>query len=247
MSAMHLFILTGAGISAESGLNTFRDPGGLWENHDPRRLATPEAFARDPELVHRFYNWRRRAAAAAEPNAAHVALARLERSLVARGDHLTLVSQNVDDLHQRAGSTVLAMHGTHTRGRCTACATTMAWQGDMSVATRCPACGRSGGLRPDIVWFGETPHHLDAIAAALARADVFAAIGTSGAVYPAAAYAGAARSRGIPTWELNLTPADNAGLFDHALYGKATETVPRFVADVIAGRILNRPPERATS
>lgn len=232
---MHVFILTGAGISAESGLNTFRDPGGLWENHDPRRLATPEAFARDPDLVHRFYNWRRGAAAAAVPNAAHLALAQLERVLAARGDRVTLVTQNVDDLHQRAGSKVLAMHGTHTRGRCTHCMAVMAWSGDMSTATPCPRCDQTGGMRPDIVWFGETPHHLDAIAAALADADLFAAIGTSGAVYPAAAYAGAARTRGIPTIELNLAAADNAELFDRAVYGMATVTVPRFVADLIAG------------
>lgn len=232
---MNLFILTGAGVSAESGLKTFRDPGGLWETHDPTTLATPEAFAADPALVHRFYNWRRATAAKAEPNAAHHALARLETALAARGDGLTLITQNVDDLHQRAGSTVIAMHGTHAEARCTACGAVHPWQGDMSLATPCPGCGIPGGLRPNIVWFGEMPHHLNKIARALAGADVFIAIGTSGAVYPAAAYVRAARGAGIATCEFNLAPADNAGQFDRAVYGRATETVPRLVDLVLAG------------
>lgn len=226
---MNLFVLTGAGISAESGLKTFRDPGGLWESHDPRLLATPEAFARDPALVHRFYNWRRDSARKAEPNAAHRALAHLEKELAARGDRLVLVTQNVDDLHQRAGSSVIAMHGTHLDARCTACGMTRAWAGDMSVATPCPACTVTGTLRPDIVWFGEMPHDLDKIGEALSASHVFVAIGTSGAVYPAAGYVAAARRLGLTTIEFNLDPADNAGLFDHAIYGKASETVPRFV------------------
>jgi NAD-dependent deacetylase len=230
---MHVFILTGAGVSAESGLKTFRDPGVLWESHDPRALATPEAFAHDPALVHRFYNWRRSAAAAAEPNDAHIALAHLERTLAARGDDLTLVTQNVDQLHQRAGSSVIAMHGTHAEVRCTRCGTVAPWAGDLFVETPCPSCGQSGALRPNIVWFGEMPLHLDRIAQALDRADLFVAIGTSGAVYPAAAYAGAARAAGKPTVELNLAPADNADMFDRAYYGKATETVPRFVEMLI--------------
>ena len=234
---MHIFVLTGAGVSAESGLKTFRDPGGLWEEHDPMSLATPEAFARDPALVHRFYNWRRAAAAAAEPNAAHQALARLGTALAARGDRLTLVTQNVDALHQRAGSEVIAMHGTHTEARCTHCGDIRPWQGDMSVETPCPACGRAGGLRPNIVWFGEMPHHLDRIASALEGSGIFVAIGTSGAVYPAAAYVRAARAAGIATCELNLEPADNAGLFDRAIYGPATQSVPRLVDMVLAGEI----------
>ena len=225
---MNLFILTGAGISAESGLKTFRDPGGLWEEHDPRDLATPEAFARDPALVHRFYNWRRQAARAAQPNAAHHALARLERELPA-GSGLTLVTQNVDDLHGRAGSTALAMHGSHTDVRCTGCGAVVPWAGDLLVATPCPACGETGTLRPNIVWFGEMPHHLDAISRALSRADAFVAIGTSGAVYPAAGFVAAAQRRRLPTLEFNLAPADNATLFDAAVYGRAGETVPRFV------------------
>lgn len=234
---MNVFALTGAGVSAESGLKTFRDPGGLWEEHDPMTLATPEAFARDPALVHRFYNWRRATAAAATPNAAHEALARLEASLAERGDTLTLVTQNVDYLHQRAGSTVIAIHGTHTEARCTTCGDIRAWAGDMSVDTLCPACARAGGMWPNIVWFGEMPNHLDRIAERLEAADLFAAIGTSGAVYPAAAYVLAARAAGITTCELNLEPADNSDQFDHAFYGRATETVPAFVEKLLSGKL----------
>ena len=186
-------------------------------------------------LVHRFYNWRRASVAKAEPNAAHHALARLERDLAARGDTLTLVSQNVDDLHERAGSRVLAMHGKHNEARCAACGKVHPWAGDLSLDTKCPACDRPSAMRPNIVWFGEMPMHLDRIGAALEAAHLFAAIGTSGAVYPAAGYVAAARSLGITTCELNLEPADNADLFDTALYGKATETVPRFAEAVLAG------------
>ncbi len=232
---MNLFILTGAGVSAESGIGTFRDPGGLWEMHNPRSLATPEAFARDPALVHRFYNWRRATCRTAQPNPAHHALARLERGLTARGDALTLVSQNVDDLHERAGSRVIAMHGKHNQARCTACGTVHPWLEDLSIETPCPTCGAMGAMRPDIVWFGEMPMHLGAIDAALRAADLFVAIGTSGAVYPAAGYVAAAGSLGIPTCELNLEPADNARLFDRAFHGRASETVPAFVGRVLAG------------
>ena len=231
---MHLFILTGAGVSAESGLKTFRDPGGLWEQQDPRTLATPEAFAQNPALVHRFYNWRRQASRAAQPNPAHHALARLESGLAARGDALTLVTQNVDNLHARAGSSVIAMHGTHTHVRCTGCQARLAWEGDLASDVSCPGCGRKGTLRPDIVWFGEMPRHLEQIGAALRASDAFVAIGTSGAVYPAAGYAAAARRAHLPTVEFNLDPADNAGLFDKAVYGRASETVPCFVDRLLA-------------
>ena len=234
---MNLFILTGAGISAESGIGTFRDPGGLWEQHDPRQLATPEAFTRDPALVHRFYNWRRAHCQKAQPNAAHHALAGLERDLAARGDSLTLVSQNVDDLHERAGSRVIAMHGKHNTARCAACGVVHPWTGDLSIEMGCPACGLNGAMRPNIVWFGETPLHLQKISAALRKADLFVAIGTSGAVYPAAGYVAAARAAGIATCELNLDPADNAGLFDQAMYGKASDTVPQLAALILAGRL----------
>ena len=232
--AMDLFILTGAGVSAESGIGTFRDPGGLWERHDPRKLATPEAFARDPVLVHRFYNWRREACRKAEPNTAHLALARLERAFAVRGDRLMLVTQNVDDLHERAGSKVVHMHGQHKEARCTRCESVHHWTGEMTLESVCPACERAGRLRPNIVWFGETPMHQGRIAAALGAADLFVAIGTSGAVYPAAGYVAAARRAGIATCELNLEPADNAALFDLAFYGNASETVPRFVDTLLA-------------
>ena len=235
---MRVFALTGAGVSAESGLGTFRDPDGLWERHDPRRLATPEAFAADPVLVHRFYDWRRRTALSAEPNAAHAALARLERGLAARGGALFLCTQNVDDLHERGGSArVHHLHGELFRARCLGCGTASDWRGDMGpadlgVEARCPACA-AARLRPDIVWFGEMPRGLDAVARELRAADLFVAIGTSGAVYPAAGFVAEARSRGVPTLEINLGAADNAGLFDRAAYGRATEAVPAWVDEVL--------------
>lgn len=227
---MNLFVLTGAGISAESGLGTFRDPGGLWRRFDPMRLATPEAFAAEPEEVHAFYNLRRQGVRGAAPNAAHAALVRLEAGLSARGGHLFLCTQNVDDLHERAGArAVTHMHGELMRARCTACGEGRPWTEDLSVETACPACGRRGGMRPDVVWFGEVPLHLDAIAEALDAADLFVAIGTSGAVYPAAGFVARARDAGISTHEINLAPSDTAGLFDAATYGPATQAVPAFV------------------
>lgn len=233
---MRVFVLTGAGISAESGLGTFRDREGLWARFDPQKLATPEAFAADPVAVHAFYDMRRRDALAAAPNAAHAALARLERGLAARGDALFLCTQNIDDLHERAGARqVHHMHGELLKARCLACGAVSPWRDDMGVFVHCPTCG-AARLRPDIVWFGEFPLDLDRIAAELARADLFVAIGTSGAVYPAAGLVAEARSRAIPTLEINLDPADNAGLFDDALYGPATEAVPAWVDEILGGR-----------
>ncbi len=231
---MNLFVLTGAGISAESGLGTFRDPGGLWRRFDPMRLATPEAFAAEPEEVHAFYNLRRQGARDAAPNAAHAALVRLEAGLAARGGTLFLCTQNVDDLHERAGArAVTHMHGELMRVRCTACGEGRPWAEDLSIETACPSCGRSGGMRPDVVWFGEMPLHLDAIAEALDRSDLFVAIGTSGAVYPAAGFVARARAAGIPTHEINLAPSDTAGLFAQATYGPATQAVPDFVDEIL--------------
>lgn len=225
-----VFVLTGAGISAESGLGTFRDPDGLWRRFDPMRLATPEAFADAPEEVHAFYNLRRQGARAAAPNAAHAALVRLEAGLAARGGRLFLCTQNVDDLHERAGATaVVHMHGELMRARCIACGQGLPWAEDLSVETACPACGQRGGMRPDVVWFGEMPLHLEAIAQALDTSDLFVAIGTSGAVYPAAGFVARARAAGIPTHEINLAPSDTAGLFAQATYGPATQAVPDFV------------------
>ncbi len=232
---MKVFALTGAGVSAESGLGTFRDKGGLWDEFDPMQLATPEAFARDPARVHAFYNLRRRALVDAVPNAAHAALARLESGLAAGGGSLFLCTQNIDDLHEKAGSRhVHHMHGELLAALCARCGHRAPWRRDLSVEIACPACRRAGGLRPDVVWFGEMPYGLDTIEAALAEADRFVAIGTSGAVYPAAGYVAEARALGIPTVELNLAPSDVARSFDVGYYGPATETVPAFVDDLLA-------------
>jgi NAD-dependent deacetylase len=228
-----IFVLTGAGVSAESGLGTFRDRGGLWARFDPMRLATPEAYAADPDTVLDFYDHRRRGVIAAEPNAAHAALAQAEARLADRGGRLFLCTQNVDDLHERAGSrTVIHMHGEVLKARCTACGTVTPWRADLTRSESCPACGTPGRMRPDVVWFGEMPMHLDAIDAALASADLFVAVGTSGAVYPAAGYVRAARARGIPTCEINLEASDNADAFDDARYGSASSALPRYLADL---------------
>ena len=236
--ARTLFVLTGAGISAESGLGTFRDTDGVWARFDPMRLATPEGFAADPVLVHAFYNQRRRDALRAAPNPAHIALARLEAELTSRGDRLFLCTQNIDDLHERAGCrAVTHMHGELLRARCVACGTEPVWHDDLSEETACPACGQRGGMRPDVVWFGEMPKHLEAIDEALAEADLFVAIGTSGAVYPAAGYVAQARAYGIPTLSLTLEAADNAGMFESTRLGRASETVPALVDEVLSGRL----------
>ena len=170
MKQQNLVILTGAGISAESGISTFRDAGGLWETHRFEDLASPQGFARDPALVHRFYNLRRAQLRVVQPNAAHVALATLERAWAARGDFL-LVTQNVDDLHERAGSQrLLHMHGELRKLRCAACGEVTPWQDDAGTDTPCPGCARAGAMRPDIVWFGEMPYHMEEIGAAMVQA-----------------------------------------------------------------------------
>jgi NAD-dependent protein deacetylase/lipoamidase len=232
----HVFILTGAGVSAESGLGTFRDKhgDGIWARFDPMRLATPEAFARDPETVLAFYDARRQNLRNARPNAAHYALARLESGLEARGGRLTLVTQNIDDLHERAGSRqVIHMHGELLKARCQECGSVGQWPDDLTLAHACRDCGSAGSLRPHVVWFGEMPLHLDEIDRALRRADLFVAIGTSGAVYPAAGFVAEARAYGVPTWEINLEAADNAYCFDEARYGPASETVPAWVEEFL--------------
>jgi len=231
---MRVFALTGAGVSAESGLGTFRDAGGIWAQFDPMTLATPEAFATDPETVHAFYNTRRRALLAAKPNAAHAALARLEAGLRSGGG-VFLCTQNIDDLHEQAESrAVHHMHGELLKARCGWCGWRTGSRGDLSVETICEGCRRVGAMRPDVVWFGEMPIGLDRIADELANSDIFVAVGTSGAVYPAAGYVAEARALGIPTVELNLAPSDNAHVFADARYGPATETVPAFVDDLLA-------------
>ncbi len=231
------FVLTGAGISAESGLGTFRDKKGegIWAKFDPMKLATPEAFARDPEAVLAFYDLRRRNLREAKPNAAHFALARLERALAERGDSLTLVTQNIDDLHERAGSEhVIHMHGELLKARCGRCQMVYPWLDDLTVSHACPGCESAGTMRPHVVWFGEMPLDMDLIDRALRKADLFVAIGTSGAVYPAAAFVAEARAYGLRTCEINLEAADNADLFDEQRLGPASETVPAWIEELVS-------------
>ena len=231
---MNVFVLTGAGISAESGLGTFRDKGGIWARFDAMKLATPEAFARSPAEVHAFYNMRRRNLLGASPNAAHRALARLEVGLADMGGSLFLCTQNIDDLHERAGARQVAhMHGELLKARCLHCEAVMPWQVDIETETACPVCNRTAGLRPHVVWFGESPFQMDVIYDALLGADLFVAIGTSGSVYPAAGFVSEARAAGIRTCEINLEPSDNALLFDDAHSGPATETVPAWVEEIL--------------
>jgi NAD-dependent deacetylase len=233
---MRIFVLTGAGVSAESGLGTFRDKSGtgLWARFDPMKLATPEAFARTPEAVHEFYNFRRRNLLSSKPNAAHAALARLQRELAARGGALTLVTQNIDDLHERGGARdVIHMHGELLKARCAACGDLREQRADLSTEDRCAACGRAGAMRPHVVWFGEAPLCLEEIAAALSAADLFVSIGTSGAVYPAAGFVSQARRLGVATCEINLEPSDNAAQFDVRRYGAASAAVPAWVEEML--------------
>ena len=227
-----IVILTGAGISAESGLGTFRDAGGIWQQVDLEEVATPRGFARDPARVHAFYNARRRHLREAEPNRAHRALAELER------DHpgeVLVVTQNVDDLHERAGSArVVHMHGELLKARCAHCGAVAPCEGELSLESVCAACGTAGGMRPHVVWFGEMPFEMDRIYAALARCDLFISIGTSGNVYPAAGFVGEGRSRGAAhTVELNLEPSEGHSLFAERIYGPATEVVPAYVARLL--------------
>lgn len=225
-----IVILTGAGISAESGLKTFRDAGGLWEGHRVEDVATPEAFARDPALVHQFYNMRRANAAAARPNAAHRALAELE----AAGRHEVLVvTQNVDDLHERAGSrNVIHMHGALAGALCAACDHRWPAPAVMAPTDACPVCA-AAATRPDIVWFGEMPYRMDEIWHALRAADLFVSIGTSGQVYPAAAFVQEAARAGARTLELNLEPSAGARDYDKTRNGPAGLIVPEWVSEML--------------
>lgn len=227
MNATNIVILTGAGVSAESGLATFRGPDGLWEGHRVEDVATPEAFERDPALVHKFYDERRATLAVVQPNAAHFALARLDAEWPGE---LLLVTQNVDDLHERAGSKrLLHMHGELTSGWCLACDRRFRWKGPMGRDARCPMCDLRGRVRPDIVWFGEMPYEMNRIDAALQCCDLFISIGTSGAVYPAAGFVQTARYRGATTVEINLEPSLGSHMFDETLTGRAGELLPSFV------------------
>lgn len=228
--ATNIVILTGAGISAESGLATFRGPGGLWEGHRVEDVCTPRALAADPALVHGFYDARRAALAAVAPNAAHVALARLDAAWPAE---LLIVTQNVDDLHERAGARrLLHMHGELGSALCADCGARKQWREPLPPGSICPACA-APALRPDIVFFGEMPYGMEAIEAAIARADLFVSIGTSGAVYPAAGFVQQARWHGAQTLELNLEPSAGSGVFDHCRHGPASVLVPQWVSTLI--------------
>ena len=227
---MHITVLSGAGLSAESGLGTFRDKDGLWIKYDLAEVATPEGFAADPEKVHRFYNARRKNAAEANHNAAHEALARLKSAF---GQKLTLVTQNVDSLLEAAGARdVLHMHGALDRAKCTSCGHRFPALRVMSPQDPCPNCS-SPTTRPDIVWFGEYPEHMGEIEQALSRCDLFVAIGTSGQVYPAAGFVELARESGAQTLEINLEASDISHRFHDARYGPATEVVPNWVQELI--------------
>lgn len=228
--AAKLVILTGAGISAESGLGTFRDEGGLWAQHRIEDVATPEGFARDPALVQGFYNARRAQAAEAAPNAAHEALARLQAG---HQGEVVIVTQNVDSLHEAGGARgVLHMHGTLAGALCAACG--HRWQAPLRMQPQepCPACAAAAG-RPDVVWFGEFPYFMEEIYAHLAEADLFAAIGTSGEVHPAAGFVEEARMAGAHTVELNLAPSAVASRFAECRFGPASEIVPAWVAELL--------------
>lgn len=228
----NIVILTGAGISAESGLGTFRDAGGLWSEYDLEDVATPDGFARNPKLVHDFYNARRANCLGAHPNAAHNALAGLETQ--APGT-VTIVTQNVDDLHERSGCrNVIHMHGELLRALCANCGHRWDAPEQLSTETACPACTASAA-RPDVVWFGEIPYQMDRIAGLLKNADLFVAIGTSGTVYPAAGFVEEARIGGAKTLELTLDPSEVSNLFHEARSGPATVIVPKWVAELLGG------------
>jgi NAD-dependent deacetylase len=227
-----IVVLTGAGISAESGLATFRGADGLWEGHRVEDVASPAGFERDPALVQRFYNLRRAALAGVQPNAAHHALVRLEREWP--GDFL-LVTQNVDDLHERAGSRRLRhMHGELRRALCLACERSLPWGGDIAPQSVCPQCGAPGRLRPDIVWFGEMPYGMDEIFTSLGRCGLFLAVGTSGHVYPAAGFVQSASAAGARTIEVNLAETLTTDSFDEHRAGPATVVLPPLVDELLA-------------
>lgn len=227
----NIVILTGAGISAESGIDTFRSSGGLWEQHRVEDVATPQGFARDPDLVLRFYDMRRAAIQTKQPNPAHTALARLEANWPGK---LLIVTQNVDDLHERAGArAVLHMHGEHLNAWCTSCDCRSRWRAPLIDRPQCPVC-QARSLRPDVVWFGEVPYRMGEIHAALRAADLFVSIGTSGAVYPAAGFVRDARDLGARTLELNLESSQGSAWFHESRLGPASELVPAWVEEMLA-------------
>jgi NAD-dependent deacetylase len=232
MEFRNIVILTGAGISADSGLATFRAADGLWEGHRVEDVATPEAYRRNPALVHQFYDARRTRLGEVAPNAAHEALARLDAEWPGE---LLIVTQNVDDLHERAGAKrLLHMHGELAKGWCLACDERFPWKGVMGEGATCPACSAVGHVRPDIVWFGEMPYQMERIEQALRNADLFVSIGTSGAVYPAAGFVQTARYCGAHCIEMNLEPSQGSIFFNESRMGRAKDLVPVWVDEVLA-------------
>ncbi|SDL80851.1 NAD-dependent deacylase [Aliiruegeria lutimaris] len=228
-----IVILTGAGISAESGLGTFRDVGGVWSQYDLQEVATPQGFARNPALVHDFYNHRRANLLTASPNPAHVALARLEREWPGRVD---LVTQNIDDLHERAGHrNVIHMHGELMEAKCAECGAHWEAPKRMQASDPCPECGESA-TRPDVVWFGEIPYDMDLIESRIAECDIFASIGTSGQVFPAAGFVLQANAMGAHTVELNLEASELSGMFEERHEGPASDIVPAWVDALLSAR-----------
>jgi len=238
MGARPIVILTGAGISKESGLDTFRCAGGIWERVDLEDVATPEGFARDPDMVHAFYNDRRSGLLTADvrPNPAHEALARLEREYPGE---VLVVTQNIDDLHERAGSrSLIHMHGELLKVRCGACGAVVEWREPLDRGHTCGACGAQGKMRPHVVWFGEYPFELEHIFAALERCGLFLSVGTSGAVYPAAGFVSMVAQRpDARSVELNLEPSQGSYMFDECLHGPASEVVPAYVARILSGEV----------
>lgn len=229
-----IVVLTGAGVSAESGIRTFRASDGLWEDHRVEDVATPEGFAADPLLVHRFYNERRRQLRdpSVRPNPAHEALARLEREY--DGDVL-VVTQNIDNLHERAGSrNVVHMHGELLKARCAGCGAVVVAVGDLGPTDSCEACGALGAMRPHVVWFGEIPLLMERIYSEIQRCGTFVAIGTSGLVYPAAGFVRVAQLAGAHTVEINLTTSYVTSVFDEVVTGPAGEQVPAWVERLLA-------------
>ena len=232
LAYQNIVVLTGAGISAESGLGTFRDKDGIWTKYPLEDLATPEGFARNPDFVHEFYNARRAQSVKAEPNAGHVALADLEHAQTKTGGSFLLVTQNVDCLHEKAGSNlanIVHMHGELGKSRCGACGDVMAWTEPLSTDLTCQICEIRGQMRPHVVWFGEIPLEMDRIEHAFATCDLFVSIGTSGDVYPAAGFVQMARALGAWTVELNLEPSSGSALFNESHLGPASKLVPDWV------------------
>lgn len=243
MSYKHILVLTGAGISAESGIPVFRAEDGLWENHRVEDVATPEGFERNPQLVHDFYNTMRRSVKEKQPNPAHLALTKLQTELEKQGGTVTIVTQNIDDLHEKAQShNVIHMHGELNSILCQHCGKSYEWHEDCDGTTVCKFCGHKT-MRPDIVWFGEIPYHMEAIEREIQKCDLFMAIGTSGVVYPAAGFVSYCSRQGKPCLEFNLTSSANSGVFTQSYLGKAGTTLPAFVDYLLTHGTLPDPSE----